>query len=88
MSAAGERARAEAKVRVEELRNGINHHAYRYHVLDDPEVSDAGINYRHVKLSFGPTPRTARLEVHGPEDVPTFAKEKATLGWLFLWVFE
>jgi len=41
MSAADERARAEAKVRVEELRELINHHAYRYHLLDDPEVSDA-----------------------------------------------
>jgi DNA ligase (NAD+) len=36
-----ERERAEAKVRVEELREQINHHSYRYHVLDDPEVSDA-----------------------------------------------
>jgi len=36
-----ERKRAEAKVRVEELREQINHHSYRYHVLDDPEVSDA-----------------------------------------------
>jgi len=36
-----DRARAEAKVRVEELREQINHHSYRYHVLDDPEVSDA-----------------------------------------------
>ncbi len=36
-----DRERAEAKVRVEELREGINHHSYRYHVLDDPEVSDA-----------------------------------------------
>jgi len=26
---------------VEELREQINHHAYRYYVLDDPEVSDA-----------------------------------------------
>jgi DNA ligase (NAD+) len=36
-----ERSRAEAKVRVEELRDQLNHHSYRYHVLDDPEVSDA-----------------------------------------------
>lgn len=35
-----ERQRAEAKVRVEELRELINHHSYRYHVLDDPEVAD------------------------------------------------
>jgi DNA ligase (NAD+) len=41
MSAGDERARAEAKVRVEELRERINHHSYRYHVLDDPDVSDA-----------------------------------------------
>ena len=36
-----ERERADAKVRVEELREAINHHAYRYHVLDDPEIADA-----------------------------------------------
>ena len=35
-----ERDRAEAKVHVEELREQINHHSYRYHVLDDPEVAD------------------------------------------------
>src|SRR5436189_1504800 len=27
--------------RVEELREQLNHHLYRYHVLDDPEISDA-----------------------------------------------
>ena len=32
---------AKAKLRVEELHEQINHHSYRYHVLDDPEVSDA-----------------------------------------------
>ncbi len=36
-----ERDRAGAKVHVEELREQLNHHSYRYHVLDDPEVSDA-----------------------------------------------
>ena len=36
-----ERERADAKVRVEELRSEIEHHRYRYHVLDDPEVADA-----------------------------------------------
>jgi hypothetical protein len=41
MTATDERARAEAKVRVEELREQIDHHSYRYHALDDPEVSDA-----------------------------------------------
>ena len=38
--AGGDRARAEAKLRVEELRELINHHSYRYHVLDEPEVAD------------------------------------------------
>jgi DNA ligase (NAD+) len=36
-----ERARAEAKLRVEELRDRINRHSYLYHVLDQPEVADA-----------------------------------------------
>ncbi len=31
----------EAKKRAAELREAIEHHNYRYHVLDDPEVSDA-----------------------------------------------
>jgi DNA ligase (NAD+) len=35
-----ERRHSEAKLRVEELREVINHHNYRYHVLDDPEISD------------------------------------------------
>ncbi len=36
-----ERELAAAKLRVEELREQLNYHSYRYHVLDDPEVSDA-----------------------------------------------
>jgi DNA ligase (NAD+) len=36
-----ERRRSEAKVRVEELRDLIHHHDYRYYALDDPDVSDA-----------------------------------------------
>jgi DNA ligase (NAD+) len=37
----GEREQAAAKLRVEELRERLNYHAYRYYVLDDPEISDA-----------------------------------------------
>jgi DNA ligase (NAD+) len=33
--------KAQATKRVKELRETIDHHAYRYHVLDDPEVADA-----------------------------------------------
>jgi DNA ligase (NAD+) len=36
-----ERRRAAAKLRVEELRERINYHSYRYHVQDDPEIPDA-----------------------------------------------
>jgi NAD-dependent DNA ligase len=36
-----ERELAQAKLRVEELRERLNYHSYRYHVLDDPEISDA-----------------------------------------------
>jgi DNA ligase (NAD+) len=36
-----ERRRSEAKRRVEELRDLIDHHNWRYHVQDDPEISDA-----------------------------------------------
>jgi len=31
----------EAKARIEKLRNEINHHNYRYYVLDSPEISDS-----------------------------------------------
>ena len=34
-------APSDAKRRVEELRTEVDHHLYRYHVLDDPEISDA-----------------------------------------------
>ncbi len=39
--ASDQRERVEAELRVEELRAEIEHHRYRYHVLDDPEVADA-----------------------------------------------
>jgi DNA ligase (NAD+) len=41
MARADERRRSEAKRRVEELRDLIDHHNWRYHVQDDPEISDA-----------------------------------------------
>jgi DNA ligase (NAD+) len=41
MSAVEERQLANAQLRVEELREQLNYHLYRYHVLDNPEISDA-----------------------------------------------
>lgn len=40
-----------AKERVEKLREEIRHHNYRYHVLDDPEISDAAYDalFRELK---------------------------------------
>jgi DNA ligase (NAD+) len=35
-----ERRLSDARKRAEELREQINYHSYRYHVLDEPEVSD------------------------------------------------
>src|SRR5689334_16718480 len=31
----------QVQARLDELRAELNHHLYRYHVLDDPEISDA-----------------------------------------------
>jgi DNA ligase (NAD+) len=35
------RTQKDAQTRLDELRERVNHHLYRYHVLDDPEISDA-----------------------------------------------
>ncbi len=40
-SAGDDRRRADAKLRVEELRGRLNRNAYLYHVLDSPEIADA-----------------------------------------------
>jgi DNA ligase (NAD+) len=36
--------KAEAKKRIEKLKEAINHHRYLYHVLDKPEISDAAFD--------------------------------------------
>jgi DNA ligase (NAD+) len=49
----------ELRGRVEELRRLIDHHLHRYHVLDDPEISDAEYDTLYDEL--------ARLEEANPE---------------------
>src|SRR5260221_3605656 len=43
-------APASAKKEVEDLREKLRYHEYRYHVLDDPEISDAAYDKVLVKL--------------------------------------
>jgi len=43
-------APASLKREVEELREKLRHHEYRYHVLDDPEISDAAYDALLLKL--------------------------------------
>src|SRR6478736_8879223 len=38
------------QARVDELRGELNHHLYRYHVLDDPEISDADYDRLYDEL--------------------------------------
>src|SRR5262244_3907090 len=43
-------ATASVKKEAEELREKLRHHEYRYHVLDDPEISDAAYDKLLAKL--------------------------------------
>jgi DNA ligase (NAD+) len=40
----------DVQARIDELRADLNHHLYRYHVLDDPEISDAEYDRRYDEL--------------------------------------
>ena len=40
----------EVQARVDELRVELNHHLYRYHVLDDPEISDVAYDRLYDEL--------------------------------------
>ncbi len=40
----------EVQARVDELRAELNHHLYRYHVLDDPEISDVAYDRLYDEL--------------------------------------
>ena len=53
------RTRADAAERVQELRKQLEHHLYRYHVLDDPEITDAEYDRLYDELK--------ELETEHPE---------------------
>jgi len=38
---AGEKTKARANDRAKTLRKELNHHNHQYHLLDDPQISDA-----------------------------------------------
>jgi DNA ligase (NAD+) len=69
---------ADAPTRIEELRSQVNEHLYRYHVLDDPIISDAQFDALIAELR--------RLEEENPElitpDSPT-QRVGAPVGDLF-----
>jgi benzoyl-CoA-dihydrodiol lyase len=46
----------------------------------DPEITDEGIVYRHVKLVFDRTPRVARLELEVPASLPAIPPTASELG--------
>src|SRR6266576_454989 len=48
----------DVQARLDELRAELNHHLYRYHVLDDPEISDAAYDrlYDELKAREDVTP--------------------------------
>src|SRR5213079_2598249 len=41
IGAVATRTQKDVRQRLDELREQVDHHLYRYHVLDDPEISDA-----------------------------------------------
>lgn len=56
--------RQEARAKVQMLRRAIDHHNYRYHVLDDPEISDAEYDriYRDLQALEGQYPELVSPE--------------------------
>ena len=50
-----ETAPESVRTRVAELRRQLNHHNYRYYVLDSPEIGDA--EYDACLLYTSPSPR-------------------------------
>ena len=43
-------APASVKKEIEDLREKLRYHEYRYHVLDDPEISDVAYDRMLVRL--------------------------------------
>jgi len=89
-------ARSDPAERVAELRRLVEHHNYRYHVLDDPEIPDAaydvlydelkGLEAAHPELvtSHSPTQRVGGSPAAGFTKVdhlqPLGSLEKVTTG--------
>ena len=61
---------------------GEGHPERRGVVLDPltPTRGESGLQYRHVRLSFDETPRTATLELTVPDSLPDIPEDPTTLG--------
>ena len=60
-----------AEKKVEALRERIRHHEYRYHVLDDPEITDAEFDALFNELK--------KLEAEHPELVTPDSDRKSVV---------
>src|SRR4029450_11691261 len=56
------RTQRNVQKRLDDLRETVNHHLYRYHVLDEPEISDAEFDHLFDELQA--------LEAEHPELAP------------------
>src|SRR5207247_4335858 len=45
------RTQKDVQARLDELREQVNHHLYRYHVLDEPEISDSDYDRLYDQLN-------------------------------------
>jgi DNA ligase (NAD+) len=60
------RTRKDVQKRLDELRETVNHHLYRYHVLDEPEISDAEFDRLFEELRALETDHPALITPDSP----------------------
>ena len=73
--------------RATELRRLIDHHNYRYHVLDDPEIPDAAYDalFDELKRSRKPTPGSSPPTRRRSESAPHPPRASARSSTYWRW---